>query len=159
MWPYYPQLLERPVPRYTSYPAAPEGFTDDAAHTVIGLGASAISTFPDRILQSEKNSAFYRSKIMSREFATSRGVARSAEDRVCIAIIESFLCKGEPDITCLTDPASIAEQIEPFRIRGLLNMKRNRISLCDNALPYARSIAACYDSFRPQGTKRLSSAI
>src|SRR5690606_27478718 len=37
-----------------------QGFTDDAAPVLIGLGASAISSFPDLVVQNEKNAGRYR---------------------------------------------------------------------------------------------------
>ena len=136
-----------------------QGFTDDPAQTVIGLGATAISVFPDRILQNEKNSGSYRSKIAARQFATSRGVARSAEDRVRGAIVESLLCKGAADIDGLTDADSALDQIAPFRTHGLLEIDGNHIRLHENAVPYARTIAACFDRFRAHDPKRFSNAI
>ena len=37
-----------------------QGFTEDQAPVLIGLGASAISSFPDLLVQNEKNAGRYR---------------------------------------------------------------------------------------------------
>ena len=37
-----------------------QGFTDDAAPVLLGLGASAISCFPELLVQNEKNAGRYR---------------------------------------------------------------------------------------------------
>lgn len=42
MWPYYPELIERPVPRYTSYPTAAE-FTDDVGAVAQAAALEAIT--------------------------------------------------------------------------------------------------------------------
>jgi len=136
-----------------------QGFTDDPARILIGLGATAISTFPDRILQNEKNSGTYRSKIMAGQFAPVRGVMRTAEDRARAGIIEDLLCKGEAEISGLPNPAFVTNQVEPFRMRGLLQLDGNHIRLSENAIPYARAIAACFDRFREHDFKSFSNAI
>ncbi|MCX7865355.1 MAG: radical SAM protein, partial [Novosphingobium sp.] len=79
-----------------------QGFTDDDAPVLIGLGASAISMFPGLIVQNEKNAGRYRMKLSQDCLAASRGVLRSHDDRRRGEVIERLLCAGhaamEPDL-------------------------------------------------------------
>jgi len=71
-----------------------QGFTDDAALTLIGLGASAISSFPHLLVQNEKNAGRYRMIASQGQLAGNRGIERSAKDQRRGAIIERLLCDG-----------------------------------------------------------------
>src|SRR3546814_11036351 len=56
-----------------------QGFTDDGAPSLIGLGASAIRSFPAMLAQNEKNSGQYRQLVSQGFLATTRGTARSPD--------------------------------------------------------------------------------
>ena len=136
-----------------------QGFTDDPAAVVIGIGATAISVFRDKILQNAKDSGRYRARIAADQFAAARGVIRNAEDCLRAAIIESLLCNGEAMIDGLPGRQLLLEKLEPFSRRGLVRLDANHMFLSADALPYARSIAACFDSHRQQESHRVSNAV
>lgn len=135
-----------------------QGFTDDAAPNLVGLGASAISSFPHLLAQNEKNSGRYRMRAAAGQLAADRGVHRSQDDRVRGAIIEALLCRGAADL-----PAPIAEEIRealaPFVERGLASLTSRRLSIAPEGLPYARTIAALFDPYRRHSPRRFSSAV
>ena len=58
-----------------------QGFTDDEAEHVIGLGASAISQFPGLYAQNEKNIGAYRTAVGAGHLPVERGVVRDAESK------------------------------------------------------------------------------
>lgn len=134
-----------------------QGFTDDPAEILIGFGASAISHFPERLIQNEKNAGRYRMLVSAGRLPAARGVLRSAKDRLRGAIIENLLCRGEADVAglCL---GSVLQRLAPFRDRGLVELSGTRLRLAPDALPYARSIAATFDAWR-QPEQRFSNAI
>jgi len=134
-----------------------QGFTDDPAEILLGFGASAISSFPDRILQNEKNAGRYRMLVTAGRLTPVRGVLRSAADRVRARIVESILCHGEADLAPLgTDlPPGLARFLEA----GLVERDGDRLRLTADAVPYARVIAATFDTYRQPQAERFSSAI
>lgn len=133
-----------------------QGFTDDDATVLIGLGASAISSFPDRILQNEKNAGRYRMLVGTRRLAQSRGVFRSHDDQRRGEIIDALLCGGRADIAAFPD---MAARLEPFAARGLIEVEGTGLRIAQDGTPYARIIAAQFDSYRSPDARRFSHAL
>jgi oxygen-independent coproporphyrinogen-3 oxidase len=136
-----------------------QGFTEDPARTLIGLGASSISEFPRYLLQNEKNTGRYHLSIGAGAFATTRGFRRSTDDRRRADAIEAILTGGSADLLGLSDLSEIRARLAPFAAKGLIDWQATTVRLSDDALPYARSIAAALDVYRPQNGKRFSSAV
>ncbi|WP_375291775.1 radical SAM protein [Qipengyuania sp.] len=135
-----------------------QGFTDDPAPVLIGLGASAISSFPELLAQNEKNSGRYRMLASQEKLAVTRGAKRSPEDRWRGEIIEQLLCQGRAYIgTRLA--TELAEDIERFVARGLADMDNGWLTIVPDGLPYARTIAALFDPYRAVARTKFSSAI
>jgi oxygen-independent coproporphyrinogen-3 oxidase len=134
-----------------------QGFTDDDAEVVIGLGASAISAFPHLLVQNAKNTGHYRMLALAGRLPAERGVARSREERARGAIIEALLCRGEADAGVFAEAASA--RLEPFATRGLLSWAGTQLVLAPAALPYARTIAAVFDNWRQPDAHRFSNAV
>ena len=136
-----------------------QGFTDDQAPVLIGLGASAISSFPDLLVQDEKNAGRYRMMLSQGLIPTGPGKERSVEDRRRGAIIEELLCRGRARISAdIMDSA--AERLRPYLEPGLARIEGgNMLVIAHHAVPYARSIAAAFDPYRVENQRRFSSAI
>lgn len=136
-----------------------QGFTADPSEVLIGLGATAISSFSGAIIQNEKNAGRYRMRLSAGWLPAERGVLLDEADRRHGQVIEDILCRGEARIT--TDMLNRANGIELARFEqyGLVTFKNAVLRLAPDALPYARSIAALFDSYRQPGAKTFSSAI
>jgi oxygen-independent coproporphyrinogen-3 oxidase len=135
-----------------------QGFTDDAAPVLIGLGASAISSFPELLVQNEKNSGRYRMLLSQDHFTASRGIARGAEDRAIGAIIEGLLCHGRAPVGGRLMQET-AERLMPFAERQLVRFEHGHLVITSDGLPYARSIAAQFDKYRASSEQKFSSAV
>lgn len=135
-----------------------QGFTDDPATTLVGLGASAISCFDQVLIQNEKNPGRYRMMISQDRLPAAGGVRRSGDDQVRGASISAILCQGEavlrPDLLDQAMP-----RLQPFLARGLVAVAGNRLTLTADGLPYARTIAALFDPYRQDSLRRFSSAV
>ncbi|MES2045804.1 MAG: oxygen-independent coproporphyrinogen III oxidase [Pseudomonadota bacterium] len=136
-----------------------QGFTEDQSNVLIGLGASAISAFPGALLQNEKNAGRYHLRIGNGQLATARGVRRSPVDRLIGVAIEQLLCTGMADLRYLPDLAGIRARLEKFRQAQLIGWSQDRLVLADDALPYARGIAAALDPYRAESQVRFSNAV
>lgn len=135
-----------------------QGFTDDDAPVLIGLGASAISSFPQLLAQNEKNPGRYQMMLSRERLTVARGIQRSADERLRGKIIEDLLCTGRAVIgDALIDEA--AARLGRFVERGLAELACGTLVLAEAALPYARTIAALFDPYRGDSIRRFSSAV
>ncbi|APX64738.1 oxygen-independent coproporphyrinogen III oxidase [Sphingomonas sp. gentR] len=136
-----------------------QGFTDDPAEILIGMGASAISEFPDRLLQNAKKAGDWHQAISAGRFATARGIRRTPLDRRRGAAIAGVLCQGIADTEGLPERDAIHARLSPFEQAGLLRWEGHRLRLTADAQPYARSIAAAFDAWRSEDDTRFSHAV
>lgn len=121
-----------------------QGFTEDAAPVLIGLGASAISSFPDVHCQNDKNVGRYRMRLSGGQLAASRGVQRSPAARERGRIIESLLANGFARDIGLSLMSEAEPSLIPFATRGLISCSRESVAIEQDGLPYSRVIAACF---------------
>lgn len=136
-----------------------QGFTEDQAQVLIGLGASSISAFPDLLVQNEKNTGRYHLRIANQGLAAARGIWRTPLDKILAQAIEQLLCAGSADLTGVPGLAAIRAQLEPFEARGIVAWRGGRLNLDPDGLPYARSVAATLDPYRTPAAARFSGAI
>lgn len=135
-----------------------QGFTEDRAPVLIGLGASSISSFPELLVQNEKNTGRYRMMLSQDRLTANRGIVRGADDRRRGGVIEGLLCQGrahvDPDLRREAFPL-----LEPYLAAGLCEADGDDLVIRSGGLPYARSIAARFDPNRKDSLRRFSSAV
>jgi len=135
-----------------------QGFTDDASPVLIGLGASAISSFPELLVQNEKNAGRYRMLLSQDALPAAGGVVRTADDRATGAVVERLLCLGRSPV----DPRLLERAIgglRPFLLARLCELDGGELVIAPRGLPYARSIVAQFDPYRQHSPRRFSSAV
>ena len=135
-----------------------QGFTDDAASVLIGLGASAISSFPGLLVQNEKNVGAYRSAIAADRLPAIRGISRSADDQLRGRVIEDLLCRARAALPAHLRHAA-ADGLHEFIIAGLAELEDDHLVVTPAGLPYARTIAAWFDPYRTAHARTFSSAV
>lgn len=134
-----------------------QGFTEDCSDRLLGFGATAISQFPDIIVQNEKNNGRYRMLADAGSFTARRGVRRSQGSRRRARIIEQLLCQGRAD----PDPGILqgaGSDLAPFIDRKLVRIA-DGLEITPEGLPYARLIAACFDEYRADSSGQFSRAV
>ena len=136
-----------------------QGFTDDSSEVLLGAGATAISCLPEIILQNEKNLGVYRDAVADGRPPAALGVRRTADDRIRGHIIEELLCGRAASLTTLADRTQVEARLQPFLAMGLCRLQNDRLRIEPAALPYARAIAACFDSYRNMAETRFSNAV
>ncbi|EYD75667.1 Coproporphyrinogen III oxidase, oxygen-independent [Rubellimicrobium mesophilum DSM 19309] len=75
-----------------------QGYTEDGSQVLIGLGASAISRYPQGYTQNASTSSSYAQAIKRGRLATERGHAMSADDMLRADMIERLMCRFELDL-------------------------------------------------------------
>ena len=144
-----------------------QGFTEDAATTLIGLGASAISQFPGLIAQNEKHVGRYRMLAGNGQGCTVRGVTRGREDRLRGQVIERLLCDNRVDAAALARSHGLPESaaapdealLRELEDHGVIRREAGQVIVRREGLPYARLAAAAFDSYRNPGARRFSKAV
>ena len=125
---------------------------------MLGLGASAISMFPDVIVQNEKNAGRYRMRLSQQQLPAALGVRRSARDQATGRCIGALLCQGSAQLGAALTP-ELVESLAPFVARGLCLREGELLTILPPGLPYARTIAALLDPYRQDSLRRFSSAV
>jgi len=136
-----------------------QGFTEDDAPVLIGLGATAISAFPGLLVQNEKNSGRYRMRALAGLLTGERGIRRDAEDRRRARVIEDLLCERIATVAPFFADPGLKARLAPFLERGLAQLDDGGLQVTPNGRPYGRVIAALFDRYRGEQGRRFSSAI
>ncbi len=135
-----------------------QGFTDDPSAVLIGMGASAISGFPGLIAQNEKHTGRYRALSAQGRLSARHGIVRQPQDTLRGGVIEALLCHNAAELSpCLL--AEVHDRLAAFTAAGLARLDGNRLAILPGGLPYARVIAALFDSYRAATQRTFSSAI
>ena len=144
-----------------------QGYTDDSADALIGLGASSIGKLPQGYVQNMVATGEYERMAEADGLCIARGIALSVEDRVRAFVIERIMCDFSLDLSALAalfGPASLpaveeAQQFAEGDRDGLVHLEAGRFALTETGKPFARSIAATFDTYLSNGRGRHSLAV
>jgi oxygen-independent coproporphyrinogen-3 oxidase len=139
-----------------------QGYTDDEADALIGIGASAIGKLPQGLLQNAVDVGGYTRAIDAKRFATARGIAFSTEDRLRARIIERLMCDLAVDLDEMAAGQDLSTEIDrltPLRDEGLVEIDRRRVMVTERGRPFLRLAAAAFDAYLPSNRTRHSIAV
>lgn len=131
-----------------------QGYTDDTAPVLIGLGASSISRFPQGFAQNVSATAEWRKQVVAGEFATARGHVFSPEDIWRGRVIEALMCDFAVSRTEMVDqygadPASLealfANAAERFG--KFVSVSDYGLEIPTEGRPLTRMIATVFDAY------------
>ncbi|MEM8729849.1 MAG: oxygen-independent coproporphyrinogen III oxidase [Pseudomonadota bacterium] len=80
-----------------------QGYTEDGLNWLIGLGASAISRFPQGYVQNQPATALYQMAVGKGDLAVARGIALRPHDHLRAAAIQELMCYNSVRISALPD--------------------------------------------------------
>ncbi len=131
-----------------------QGYTDDQAVALVGLGASSISRFPQGYAQNAPATATYTKAIRAGQFSVAKGHAFGGEDLLRARIIEALMCDfrvSGADLTARfgTDPARIATLFQAARARfgDMVELKNGDLIIPREGRPLTRMIARVFDEY------------
>jgi oxygen-independent coproporphyrinogen-3 oxidase len=131
-----------------------QGYTDDTAPTLIGLGASAISRFPQGYAQNVSPTGDYTKRIRNGEFATGRGHAFSADDLLRGRMIEALMCDFRIDAAEIRQRFGIDELTLQRMFReaaaafpGMVEVSAEGFAIPEHGRPLTRMIARAFDAY------------
>ncbi|MDK1388274.1 oxygen-independent coproporphyrinogen III oxidase [Sinorhizobium sp. 8-89] len=144
-----------------------QGYTDDTAETLIGLGASAIGQFREGYVQNMPATGEYLRQVEQGGLAALRGYALTPEDRLRARVIALVMCEfgfsfARIEAEFPAAAASVIDEAQLFRARdtdGLSTIEAGAFKLTARGRPFARSVAAVFDAHLSNGRGRHSVAV
>jgi len=142
-----------------------QGYTTDPADVLIGLGASAIGCLADGYVQNETALRAYMAAIADGRLGTVRGLALSEEDRLRGALIERLMCDFRVDIDEICRSrgrtrdhvADAFPALDRLALDGIIRQERGVIEVEPEARALVRAVAATFDAYRANSSKRQHS--
>lgn len=139
-----------------------QGYTDDGRETLIGLGASSISRFPDGYVQNISDVPSYVRAISAGRLAASRGCRLDASERQRARTIERLMCGFQVDLEATAPDLAFDEEIallQPLIRDGLVEIEGRVVKATDAGRSVVRVIAAAFDPHTRTDTARFSKAV
>ena len=131
-----------------------QGYTDDGCPTLIGLGASAISRFPQGYVQNAAATAAWQQRVAAGSLTGARGHALSPEDRLRGRAIEMLLCDFRLDFAALGlggDALRPVAASAAARFGELVALDDSGLAIRPEGLPLARIVASGFDGYLAAG--------
>ena len=144
-----------------------QGYTTDAAKTLLGLGASAIGSLPEGYVQNIAQELSWRAAVDQGLLPVARGVELSADDRLRAEIIGRLMCDFRVDLfdVCCRHGRDMGaftphlDRLKAFARDGLVECQGGRIAVTDTGRLVVRSICAVFDAYFEPEAGRHARAI
>lgn len=140
-----------------------QGYTTDAAETLIGFGASAIGSFAEGYAQNAARTDDWSAAIEAGRLSASRGIRVDARDRRRGRIIERLMCSFAADLSAdiAEEPglADIVAGLADLERCGLVVREGARLDIPGPARHFVRLVAARFDSYLPGAEARHAAAV
>jgi oxygen-independent coproporphyrinogen-3 oxidase len=142
-----------------------QGYTDDAAPVLVGLGASSISRFPQGFAQNASGTADHTRAIREGHFSTHRGHAFTPDDLLRARIIEALMCDFKVSREeILSHHAVTPEALQAMfkaaadQFGDMVTLDEAGLSIPPHARPLTRMVARAFDAY-DQSKAKHSAAI
>jgi len=130
-----------------------QGYVVEDQPSVVGFGASAISSLPRGYTQNAPDPARYRTLIEAGCFASVRGLELTAADRLRGEIIERLMCTFSIDLAevCRRHDVSAGSFLEGIRALpalvddGLVSRDGEKLYVTERGRPLVRFVCAAFD--------------
>ena len=139
-----------------------QGYTDDGRETLIGLGASSISRFPDGYVQNVTDVPSYVRAITGGDLAPARGCRLDAGERQRARTIESLMCQFEADLDVTAPDLAFGEELlllQSLVRDGLVRVDGRVVTATEAGRSVVRVIAAVFDPHTRNDAARFSQAV
>ena len=141
-----------------------QGYTDDVAQTLVGLGASSISRFPQGYAQNASGTSAHTKAICGGQFSTHRGHVFSGEDHLRARIIEALMCDFTVEQAELAGFGIAPDKVAALLAKvaaafdGMVVLDDAALTILPKGRPLARMIARGFDAY-DQSKAQHSAAI
>ena len=140
-----------------------QGYTDDTAPALIGLGASSISRFPQGFAQNASATAAHTKAIRAGRFSVHKGHRFAGEDLLRARIIEALMCDFFVSrAELLRDFDVTPPQVEALFQRAagefgdMIKVSEEGFRILERARPLTRMVARTFDAYDSAKAKHSS---
>ncbi|QIE42711.1 oxygen-independent coproporphyrinogen III oxidase [Rhodobacteraceae bacterium SC52] len=131
-----------------------QGYTDDTADVLVGLGASSISRFPQGFAQNAGSTGQYTKAIRAGEFASARGHIFKGDDLLRARMIEALMCDFKIDASEMAQrfglsAAGFAALCRPVKDQfgAYVTLTDKGLAIPEKGRPLTRMIARAFDAY------------
>ncbi|NEY89896.1 oxygen-independent coproporphyrinogen III oxidase [Tabrizicola oligotrophica] len=142
-----------------------QGYTDDTAPVLVGLGASSISRFPQGFAQNASGTADHTRAIREGHFSTHRGHVFTPDDVMRARIIEALMCDFRVNREEILSHFAVTPEALQAMFRAAADTFGDMVTLDDTGLaippharPLTRMVARAFDAY-DQSKAKHSAAI
>jgi len=144
-----------------------QGYTDDPADALIGLGASAIGELPQGYVQNAADLGLWRRAVEAGDLPTARGVALDADDRLRRDVIERLMCDLRVDVDAVLRRHGLGDDaldgalaaLAPLAADGLVGVRGRAVSVPEESRALLRCVAAAFDAYLDPAAGRHAVAV
>lgn len=144
-----------------------QGYTDDPADALIGMGVSSIGQLPQGYVQNTADLKLWRDTIESGQLATSRGRAFAGQDLMRAAIIERLMCDLRVDLAAVLEQFALPadalgaelEALKSLEVDGLVRVDRGMVTVPETMRNLVRKVASVFDSYLDPAAGRHAVAV
>lgn len=140
-----------------------QGYTDDTAPALIGLGASSISRFPQGFAQNASGTAQHTKAIREGQFSTHKGHRFAGEDLLRARIIEALMCDFRVsraellrDFDVTPARIDVLFQAAASEFGDMVRVSDEGFFIPERAKPLTRMIARAFDAYDSAKAKHSS---
>lgn len=131
-----------------------QGYTDDLAEALVGMGASSISRFPQGFAQNNASTGAHTGAIREGQFSTHRGHVFSEEDKMRSRLIEALMCdfkvsKAELVAEWNADPVALEAEFAACaaKFEDMVLHTPEGLEIPEHGRPLTRMIARHFDAY------------
>ncbi len=144
-----------------------QGYTTDPAETLVGLGASAISSFREGYVQNLHELKPWRAAVREGRLPTARGLRLSPRDRLERDLVERIMCDGVVDLeavaarhgaspeNCVVD----GERLTELERLGIVEREGFVVRVPSAYRPLLRVVATVFDRYLRASPARHAVAV
>ncbi len=143
-----------------------QGYTEDEAKTLIGIGSSSISSLKDGYVQNKVYVPDYIKSLKKNKLPILRGCKLSEEDEMYGTIIRELMCYLNIDLNKIIKKYKKEKELircivkmKPFIDADIVNIKNNILTIKNEARPLARIISSCFDPYFVKNKNKYSLGI
>jgi len=130
-----------------------QGYTDDQAPVLVGLGASSISRFPQGFAQNVSGTGDYTKAVRAGQFPTHRGHVFKGDDIMRARIIEALMCEFRVTRAEIARFGQSSAQIEALlrpvadHFGQMVRLDGQALTILPEGQPLARMVARMFDAY------------
>lgn len=139
-----------------------QGYTTDAAETLIGLGPSAIGALPQGYVQNDPGFRAWSDHVAAGRLPIARWRGLIEDDRRRRAVIERLMCDGRVDLDRFGGWSGFPEardRLDRMVEAGLVEIDASGVTVTDFGRPFLRAAASAFDRYLGLGTAQHSSGV